>query len=286
MLNIGDITIDPEFEALIPPLSDDERTQLVANIERDGFRDPLVVWMNHSVLLDGHNRFRIWEERFQNDENREPEIKELKFATPDDAKTWIIQNQLGRRNLPDAVRVQLALKLKPMIEAKAKANQQAAGGALPQKSAEAVETRKEIAKAAGVSHDTVRKVETVLLLGGETLQQAMLNGKTSINAAAKVATMPKAAQQELIDAGPKAVKEAATTSIGTPPETPPLKPVKADEVTSLGVEIQKKVRLLLNRIKRSSKGAINELPGLQLKLFQLGSDCRTLAEEIGQKAGL
>ena len=45
--------------------------------------------------------------------------------------------------------------LEETIAARAKANQQHAGGAVPQKSAEVVETREEIAKLAGVSRDTV-----------------------------------------------------------------------------------------------------------------------------------
>lgn len=58
------------------------------------------------------------------------------------------------------------LMLKPVLAAKAKENQEKAGGdksgALSQKSAKALppakklDTRKEIAKASGVSHDTVR----------------------------------------------------------------------------------------------------------------------------------
>lgn len=57
----------------------------------------------------------------------------------------------------------LALLLEPLIAAKAKANQACGQGGvlLPQKSAEAVETRKEIAKAANVSHDTVAKVKII-----------------------------------------------------------------------------------------------------------------------------
>ena len=39
-----EIVIDPEFKALIPPLSAEELAQLEANIVADGCRDPLVVW--------------------------------------------------------------------------------------------------------------------------------------------------------------------------------------------------------------------------------------------------
>ncbi|WP_296174212.1 hypothetical protein [uncultured Brevundimonas sp.] len=51
------IRIDSEFRAYIPPLSDEERQQLEANIVADGCRDPLLVW--DDVLIDGHNRYEI-----------------------------------------------------------------------------------------------------------------------------------------------------------------------------------------------------------------------------------
>ena len=52
--------------------------------------------------------------------------------------------------------------MKPLISKKAKENQKRSGGAVPQKSAEPVETRKELAKIAGVSHDTIARVEKIV----------------------------------------------------------------------------------------------------------------------------
>ena len=54
-----DIKIDPEFQALLPPLSREERAQLRENLERDGCRDPLVLWKEEGALLDGHNRLAL-----------------------------------------------------------------------------------------------------------------------------------------------------------------------------------------------------------------------------------
>ena len=87
--------IDPEFHALIPPLSEDERIQLEANIRAEGCRDALVVW--GEILLDGHNRFEICE-RLQ------LPYKTTAIELPNRAAAadWIDRNQLGRRNLtPD-----------------------------------------------------------------------------------------------------------------------------------------------------------------------------------------
>jgi N6-adenosine-specific RNA methylase IME4 len=47
-----EITIDPEFKALIPPLAADELRQLEENILRDGCRDPLVVWQTFDEYVD------------------------------------------------------------------------------------------------------------------------------------------------------------------------------------------------------------------------------------------
>lgn len=142
------IRIDKEFESLIPPLSDDEFQQLEENCVKEGIRDALVVWKvpnGDQILVDGHNRWKISAKHggipFQ--------IKEMKFDLREDAIAWIIKNQFGRRNLSMYDRSLLALKLKPIIAEKAKANQRASGGAVPQKSAKPVDTREELAKTAG-----------------------------------------------------------------------------------------------------------------------------------------
>jgi N6-adenosine-specific RNA methylase IME4 len=54
-LIMHNILIDSEFQALIPPLSAEERAQLEANLLADGCRDPLVVWpcATFDIRLDG-----------------------------------------------------------------------------------------------------------------------------------------------------------------------------------------------------------------------------------------
>ena len=48
------IIVDPEFKALIPPLSAEERAQLEANLIADGCRDPLVVWVQPAPEPGAH----------------------------------------------------------------------------------------------------------------------------------------------------------------------------------------------------------------------------------------
>ncbi len=88
------LTIDPEFEAKCPPLSEDELAQLEENILEEGVvLMPLIVWNN--TIVDGHNRYRIAQEHpgitFQTHEKQ--------FDNRYQAISWICKNQLGRRNL-------------------------------------------------------------------------------------------------------------------------------------------------------------------------------------------
>lgn len=89
------LTIDPEFEAKCPPLTEDELSQLEENILEEGLvLMPLIVW--NDTIVDGHNRYRIAQAH--------PGIgfrtHEKQFNNRYEALSWICKNQLGRRNLP------------------------------------------------------------------------------------------------------------------------------------------------------------------------------------------
>jgi phage N-6-adenine-methyltransferase len=103
------IKIDPEFHALIPPLSDDEIAQLEENIRAEGCRDALVTWQG--ILVDGHNRFEICE-------RLKIPYKTTAIELPGRAAAieWIINNQVGRRNLSASQRATLAVELIPFLE--------------------------------------------------------------------------------------------------------------------------------------------------------------------------
>jgi len=195
------IRIDKEFESLIPPLSDDEFKQLEENCVKEGIRDALVVWKvpnGDQILVDGHNRMKISAKHggipFQ--------VKEMSFNLREDAIAWIIRNQFGRRNLSAYDRSVLALKLKPMIVKEAK-KQQGTRTDICQKSDKSIDTKKELASIAGVSHDTIHKVEVIESSGREDIKQAIKSGDMSINQGYRdikgFSKTNRQAQKELID---------------------------------------------------------------------------------------
>lgn len=96
------IVIDPEYQSLIPPLGQREYEDLTQGILRDGCREPLSVMEDVDekgnvcyLLLDGHHRHRICES-FE----LPYKMKIIHgLLSREEIRQWIIQNQLGRRNL-------------------------------------------------------------------------------------------------------------------------------------------------------------------------------------------
>jgi hypothetical protein len=171
---------------------------LLINVMRDEVQSPFIVGdiAGECLLLDGHNRYEICLDHSL--EYPTPIV--MKFATRDDAKIWIINNQLGRRNLNDAQRIALALKLEPLLKAKGKENQKTGGG--DKKSGlttlskpidtPAINTRKEVAKSAGVSEGQVAKFKVIADQAPE-IKQDVLTGKTTINKAHKQVALARPA---------------------------------------------------------------------------------------------
>lgn len=173
------IIVDPEFKALIPPLSPDEYAQLEANIVRDGCRDPLVVW--GEILIDGHNRMDICARH-----GIEFETVGMEFESRAHVRIWMRENQKGRRNLTPAWMIEIELGNKAdLIEiGKVKMGDSRRSEGLSQndKPSPPVNTRVEIAKAAGVSTGQVGMAEQVKKKAPELWEKAKA-GDVSISSA-------------------------------------------------------------------------------------------------------
>lgn len=176
------IQIDPEFKALIPPLSTEELAQLEANIIKDGCRDPLVLW--GEILIDGHNRHEICTR------NSIPfKTVEKDFANRDDAMDWMDANQLGRRNLTNDQRSFLRGRRYNRTK-KAHGGQSGNKNAVKndvETSSTSFPTAETIAKQHGVSERTIRsdgkKAEAIekLALTNPEAAKAVTDGKKRFN---------------------------------------------------------------------------------------------------------
>ncbi|MDB5911186.1 MAG: hypothetical protein JWP34_5303 [Massilia sp.] len=212
---MAELHIDEELKAWIDPLSPDEYALLESSILQDGCRDPLVVWGGY--LLDGHNRYEICQKHgiaFTT-------FEKAGLTTKVDVKIWMIQNQMGKRNATDFARTALALKLKPLLEQRARERMQAGKVDPTQNSAEGVgETRQAVAKVAGVSHDTVRKVEKIIENASAEVIEQVRTGEISINAAAKTVSPPKVVSAPAADPAlsPAPLTHESTASPDVDPE--------------------------------------------------------------------
>jgi N6-adenosine-specific RNA methylase IME4 len=200
LIEPSDITIDPEFAELIPRLTPEEYAGLEASLLREGCRQAIVVWcqvhetpdgeVRHDppVILDGHNRVGICRAHDLPFPIREIDVLTGGPETRDEAKVWIIKHALSQRNLATFQKIELTDALMNILRAQAKANQGTRTDLCQNsdKGPEAVDVKKEVAAAAGVSHDTasralrIKEAHTRGDVPDEDVQ-ALRNNETSIN---------------------------------------------------------------------------------------------------------
>lgn len=173
-----ELKIDDELHMLIPVLSSEEIGGLKNSILTEGCRDALVVW--NGIIIDGHNRYKICQEH-----DIPFEIVERSFDSREEAKEWIIRNQLSRRNLNAYQYGRLALQLEETVRTRAKEQQGTRtdiSATLP-KSLEPIDTRLELARAAGIGERTMGKIMKIEKQAPEDVKQQAERGDISVNRA-------------------------------------------------------------------------------------------------------
>lgn len=177
-------TILPELAELLPPLSGEQLAALEKDILQNGCYAPIIV-NEDLVIVDGHNRQQICTRHGL-------PYKMAVFAFDDllEAKQWALDTQKGRRNLDKWELGKIALKLRPEIEARAKANQQAYHGnqyesgpsaTLPEVHSAPVDTRKELAASVGLGERTMGKVMQIDEHAPAAVKEALDKKELSIN---------------------------------------------------------------------------------------------------------
>lgn len=220
-----ELKIDPELRDLLPPLTDDEYKQLEKNIVENGFDKnfPIMEW--HGFIVDGHNRFSICKKH-----NIEYVVGTLGYETKDEVMQWMLDIQLGRRNLSPIQRIAVAEKYRPIYERQALLNKQLAMSEARKSNennkneqfsqnstttVDKIDVRAKLAKTAGVSTDTYSKGKKILDSDNEKLKKEVLSGEKSINAAYKVLQDEKKKEQSYDNQSREYNIEPPTTSSST-----------------------------------------------------------------------
>ena len=175
----------PEMAELLPPLSEEQLAALEADLLKNGCYSPVIV-NEDMVIVDGHNRLRLCEKH-----GLPYQMAVFAFDDLLEAKQWALDTQRGRRNLDKWELGKIALKLKPEIEARAKANMSAGGQAyrpseegsamLPNLPISSVDTRKELADAVGLGERTMGKVMQIDEHAPAPVKEALDKKELSIN---------------------------------------------------------------------------------------------------------
>src|SRR5215211_2301795 len=152
------VKTNPEYASLVSELSVEEYKSLKQFIKKEkGLYVPLIVNQD-GIVLDGHHRYKVCQEL-----GIEPKTSVREFKDKLDEQLFVIDCNLKRRQLNNFQRTELALKSKSILTEIAKKNMSLGG-----KGSKHLETlgekgvSEEIGKLAGVSHETVRKVEKIL----------------------------------------------------------------------------------------------------------------------------
>lgn len=180
-------TVLAEMAELLPPLSGEQLAALEQDLLRNGCYSPIIV-NEDLVIVDGHNRQSLCEKH-----GIPYKMAVFSFEDLLEAKQWALDTQKGRRNLDKWELGKIALKLKPELEARAKANMSAGGGdqksedaksglaTLPNPISSTVDTRKELADSVGLGERTMGKVMQIDEHAPTAVKEALDKKELSIN---------------------------------------------------------------------------------------------------------
>jgi len=195
-----DLNIDKEFSKLLPPLSAAEHQQLEANLLADGrVIDPVLYWCDpasdRNIVIDGMNRWPIAKAH-----NLPCRTEPMPFKSRNEAALWILEHQLGRRNLlkPEAIK-----KIRGELYNRLKGKQGGDHRSTSQNGTLKGGAAKHVADLAGVSTGTVmRDGKYAEALGklSEPIRKAVetCQIKASESEVLAMAEMPKAEQQAAV----------------------------------------------------------------------------------------
>ena len=167
----------PEFAELLPPLTEEQFDALEKDITANGCYAPIIVNEDLAVI-DGHNRKSVCEKH-----GVPYRMMVFSFEDTLEAKRWALNTQKGRRNLDKWELGKIALKLKPEIEARARANmgmRTDLSATLPE-GFKSTDTRKELAASVGIGERTMGKVMQIDDNAPDAVRRALDNRELSVN---------------------------------------------------------------------------------------------------------
>ncbi len=182
---VEELGVDEVYRSLIRQQTPQEEEQLKISIGKEGIRDALVVYEANGnlVVVDGHHRLNMAKELGI----ATVPVQQMEFGNVDEARIWMLRNQLGRRNLNDAERIEIALQLTAFMEKLGIQNKMKGknlGANLHKGQQEKkIDRLQEASRIANVSRRNVAKYKKIYEQGGEGARREVVEGKKSIHRA-------------------------------------------------------------------------------------------------------
>ena len=207
-VNIKDLVVDKEFKDLLPVLTPEESEKLETSILQYGMLDPIKIWQEPNtsewIIIDGHNRYNILKKHDIEWHYWQDYKIMTKLETREDVKQWMLEQQLGRRNLSPEEKYDIVQRFKDFFQKKAKENQSSGGKG--KSNLIEVNVQKEMAKATGVSVGSYYKLDYVKKHGSKEINQQLHDKKISIDKAYREIKNPKPKEKESITPGQKIIE--------------------------------------------------------------------------------
>lgn len=249
------LTVDPDLRDLLIFDGDNHEQRvkmLEAQIIEEGCRDPLVVWRETGVIVDGNTRYDIC---LRN--NISFAIVFMHFDSKSKAMQWAKENQRNRRNMTTPQAIEVGHKIESQIKAEAKERMLAgkkqdptpnlAGGSKG-------ESRDKLADMAGVGHTTYQKGAYILDNAPEPIKQAWKSEALSTDAAYQATKLPEERQRKIIDEAERGEK--------------PIKQIVKDAIIA-----EKEVGFMQEAALAFSSGEAYNLDNLVEEVIENGEDC-------------
>ena len=206
------LRLNPEYDKLLPRMSEQEFAELKESIRTEGQHYPIIVNEDLEVL-DGHHRYRACMEL-----GVEPDFEVKKFDDKLLEKKFVIEANLRRRHLNNFQLVELAVPLLEIEKALAKKRPSQGGKNGREKQLNAafasddVESEFEpvfkakatevVAKKAGLSTRTLERGKKIIEKASEDDKQKLREGKTSIAHVYQEIVREEKPQKPAVEASP------------------------------------------------------------------------------------
>lgn len=252
------LTVDPDLRDLLifPGDNHEQRVKMLeAQIIEEGCRDPIVVWRETGIIVDGNTRYDIC---LRN--NIPFAVVFMHFDSKSEAMQWAKENQANRRNMTTPQSIEVTHKIEGQIRAEAEERLHLSQGRgkkgvpnLAQVS-ENGRSRDKLADMAGVGHTTYQKGTHILDNAPEPIKQAWKSEALSTDAAYQATKLPEERQRKIIDEAERGEK-----------------PIK--QIVNDAIKAEREVGYMQEAAVAFSSGEAYNLDNLVEEVIENGEDC-------------